>query len=166
MTDVGAVFEAAASQGIRTLVLHGSVPDTLPYGPAATNLIHDAVASGDVVIVPAAPVKLGDRERVGWWRIDPQTGVTTDVMDDGAGQSMGEYVVIVDEELGAILCEGAMARTVALAIIPPHRWSGPMAARHSTGCTRTGSRASPAARDGCGARAVSRWRGGHDNGAS
>jgi len=117
VTDVGTVFEAAANQGIHTLVLQGSVPDTLPYGPAATSLIKDAVASGDVVVVPAAPVMVGDRERVGWWKVDPRTGVTTDVMDDGAGQSVGEYALIVDEDLGAILCEGAMARQVALAII-------------------------------------------------
>ena len=98
-------------------MLQGSVPDTLPYGLAATSLIKDAVASSDVVVVPAAPVMVGDRERVGWWKVDPRTGFTTDGMDDGAGQSVGEYALIVDEDLGAILCEGAMARQVALAII-------------------------------------------------
>jgi len=38
-------------------------------------------------------------------------------MDDGSGASAGEYVIIVDEELGAIKCEGAMARAAALTII-------------------------------------------------
>jgi len=76
-TDVGAVFEAAASQGIRTLVLQGSVPDTLRYGPMASSLIREAVASGDVVVLPEQPVMVGDRERLGWWRVDPLTGVTT-----------------------------------------------------------------------------------------
>ena len=83
----------------------------------ASSLIKDAVASGDVVVVPAQPVMVGDRERVGWWKVDPLTGVTTDVMDDGSGQSVGEYAMIVDEELGGIVCEGVMARRVALAII-------------------------------------------------
>ncbi len=115
-SDVGAVFEAAASQGIQTLVLRGSVPDTLAYGPVTMGPIRDAVASGDVVIVPAEPVKLAGRERVGWWRIDPRTGVTTDVMDDGTGQSMGEYVVIVDEDLGTLICHGLYARRVAFLI--------------------------------------------------
>jgi len=115
-TDVGAVFEAAASQGIETRVLHGSMPGTLPYGPMASRLIRDAVTSGDVVIVPSEPVSLAGGERVGWWRVDPRTGITRDVMDDGAGQSMGEYVVIVDEDLGTLICHGLYARRVAFLI--------------------------------------------------
>jgi hypothetical protein len=116
-TSVGAVFEAAADQGIGTLVLQGSVPDMLPFGPLPMRLIREAVASGDVVIVPAGPVTVGGRDRVGWWRVDPRTGVTTDVMDDGSGQSMGEYVEIVDAQLGRLVCHGLYARRVAFLIM-------------------------------------------------
>ena len=113
VTDVGAVFEAAASQGIPTLVLQDSALDTLPFGPVAMSLIKDAVTTGDVVVVPARTVIVGGRERVGWWRVDPRTGETTDVMDDGSGASAGEYMMIVDSEIGNIVCEGEMARRVA-----------------------------------------------------
>jgi hypothetical protein len=116
-TSVGAIFEAAADQGIGTLVLQGSVLDTLPFGRLAMRLIREAVASGDVVIVPAGPVTVGGRDRVGWWRVDPRTGVTTDVMDDGSGQSMGEYVEIVDAQLGRLVCHGLYARRVAFLIV-------------------------------------------------
>ena len=81
---VGEVFEAAAAQGIPTLVLHGDVPSGLPYGPEATAAIRQLVAAGDVVVVPAEPVAIGDTARVGWWAIDPETGETTDTMDDGS----------------------------------------------------------------------------------
>jgi len=62
-------------------------------------------------------VLLGDRERVGWWTIDPETGVTTDEMDDGSGQDMAEYTVIVDSEVGRLICFGTMAMAAAEIII-------------------------------------------------
>ena len=83
VTDVGTVFDAAASQGVLPSRPPRLGPGHAPYGPVASSLIKDAVASGDVVVVPAQPVMVGDRERVGWWKVDPLTGVTTDVMDDG-----------------------------------------------------------------------------------
>ena len=49
VTDVGTVFEAAANQDWHPCA-QGLVPYSLAYGPAATDLIKDAVAAGDVVI--------------------------------------------------------------------------------------------------------------------
>ncbi len=117
MTGVGEVFEAAADQGIGTVVLRGAPPEGLPYGPEAAARIAEALADGDVVVVPARPVRLGDRERVGWWRVDPVTGATADSMDDGAGAEMAEYTVIVDTEVGRLICIGAMALAAAEVIV-------------------------------------------------
>ena len=112
--SVGDVFDAASTQGIATLVFHGAIPDSLPYGPGATELIRDAVAAGDVVVIPAKPVTIGGSERVGWWTIDPRTGVTTDEMDDAAGQEMIEEDIQLNGDVRAIACFGPLAaRAVA-----------------------------------------------------
>jgi hypothetical protein len=114
---VGEVFEAAATQGIQTLVLQGSVPGSLPYGAMAAALIEAAVASGDAVVIPAQPVLIDDAARVGWWRIDPATGVTTDVMDDGSGQEVVEYTTLQTGQRQWFRCYGAMANWAAGLII-------------------------------------------------
>ena len=106
---VGEVFDAASSADIPVRVLQGTVADSLPYGPQARELIKAALASGDVVVVPAKPVTIGDSERVGWWSIDPKTGVTTDVMDDGSGPEVIEEAVLITGERRAYICYGAMA---------------------------------------------------------
>jgi hypothetical protein len=36
-----------------------------------------------IVIVPTKPVLTAGQQRSGWWQIDPVTGRTTDLMDDG-----------------------------------------------------------------------------------
>jgi transglutaminase-like putative cysteine protease len=97
-SGVGAVFEAAAAQGIPIRVLHDSMPDPLPIGPLATALIAGALDDGDVVIVPAEPVTIDGTEHIGWWRVDPVTGAATDVMDGGAGTSMVEQAKIYGEQ--------------------------------------------------------------------
>jgi hypothetical protein len=114
---VGEVFEAATAQEIPALVLQGSIPDALPYGPMARELIEEAVASGDVVVVPAQPVLVGDTERLGWWRIDPTTGVTTDVMDDGSGAAVVEYATLNTGRRQQFVCFGSMANWAAGSII-------------------------------------------------
>jgi hypothetical protein len=110
---VGAVFEAAVAQGVPTVVLHGTVPDSLPYGPEAKGSIAAAVAAGDVVVIPAEPVTIDGTQRVGWWAIDPETGATRDSMDDGSGAAAVEYETTVQTRLGQIKCYGALGATIA-----------------------------------------------------
>jgi hypothetical protein len=115
---VDAVFEAAAAQGIPIRVLRGPIPEPLPLGPGATALIEGALDDGDVVLVPATPVAIGGTEQVGWWRVDPTTGATTDVMDGGAGTSMIEYGKIIWDRLEPAwaFCKGPAARVVMIAL--------------------------------------------------
>ncbi len=114
---VSDVFAAAASQGIPTVVLNGTAPQTLPYDAPATSLIKDALAAGDVVVVPAKPVTVGGSPRIGWWTVDPSTGDTTDVMDTGSGQELAEEAVIIDSEFGRLICFGSMAMAAAEVIL-------------------------------------------------
>ena len=114
---VGELFEAAATQGITIRVLQGSESGSLPYGPMATQLIEDALTSGDVVVIPAEPVMVGDTERVGWWKIAPATGMTNDVMDDGSGSEVVEYATLSTGRVQQIVCFGAMRHWAAASII-------------------------------------------------
>lgn len=109
---VGDVFEAAAAQGIPTVVIQGSIPGDLVLGPVATAAIGAEVAAGRVVVVPAQPVAVGDAERVGWWAIDPATGAATDRMDDGTASEFAEYGFVVRTRIGLVRCYGALAAVV------------------------------------------------------
>ena len=114
---VGDVFDAAAKAGVPVRVLQGTVTGSLPYAPQATKLIEAALIAGDVVVVPAKPVTINDSQHVGWWTIDPTTGVTADVMDDGAGQVVTEEAVLINGERQAYRCYGAMANWASVAIM-------------------------------------------------
>jgi hypothetical protein len=113
---VGDVFDAAAKQGIPTVVLHGTLPASLPYGATQIGLIGEALSAGDVVVIPAKPVTIGGSDRIGWWRINPQTGATADVMDTGAGVEFEEQTVIIQTDFGAVVCRGFYALEAAVAI--------------------------------------------------
>jgi hypothetical protein len=89
---VSRVFESAAAAGVPTLVLDGAIPDELAFDASSTRLIEEALAKGDVVIVPAAAVSLAGREHLGWWRVDPVTGTTSDMMDDGTASAFVERI--------------------------------------------------------------------------
>ena len=69
---VSDVFQAAAGEGIPTIVLNGAPPASLPYDPTASALIENALASGEVVVVPAKPVTIGGTPRVGGGRSIPR----------------------------------------------------------------------------------------------
>ena len=113
---VGPVFEAAAAQGIPTIVLRGAVPGVLPYSPQATESIKAAVAAGQVLVIPAEPVALGGAERIGWWAIDPVSGATSDRMDDGSGTAATEEAHVIKTRLGQIRCYGSLGLKIGLEI--------------------------------------------------
>lgn len=63
-----------------------------PTGVAAdvAARVRAATADGAVVVAPAAPVQLAGAQRFGWWRVDPATGETIGVMDNGFHASATE----------------------------------------------------------------------------
>ena len=93
--SVGAVFDAAATQGIGTRVISQADPiDDLPYATAALRTLAASLGEGLVAIAPERPVQLLGQERVGWWLFDPATGALTDQMDDGLGVEMIERAFV------------------------------------------------------------------------
>ncbi|MGB5132153.1 MAG: hypothetical protein WBO00_06035, partial [Steroidobacteraceae bacterium] len=49
------------------------------------------VNAGFMVLVPRQAVMIDDQQRVGWWRVDPASGETIGVMDNGFHAGMVEY---------------------------------------------------------------------------
>jgi hypothetical protein len=103
--SVGAVFEAAAAQGIPTHVLVGSVPAEAAFSPEHRERIQRALDDGQIVIAPANAIDFEGRPRLGWWLVDPATGATVDQLDDGGGtaaESAPTYVVMASGVLVSI----------------------------------------------------------------
>jgi hypothetical protein len=89
--SVGAVFEAAAEQDISVVVLRAaSEVDAIPLRPDVAHLLRAGLEDGWVAVMPERPVQLHGRERIGWWRVHPSSGVAIDVFEDGRGTAMTE----------------------------------------------------------------------------
>lgn len=96
--SVAQVFEEAARAGvsIRTLTPQSNDLANLAVSGAAKARIAEALAAGYVVVVPERAITLNGIEAVGWWQVDPQSGRTFDLMENGTGGSpMGEETVII-----------------------------------------------------------------------
>ncbi len=74
--------------------------DALPgLSPYARRLVEASLTRGHVVAIPSEPVELAGRPRYGWWDIDPATGRTIGVMDDGLHQALVDHS-LASEEIG------------------------------------------------------------------
>jgi transglutaminase-like putative cysteine protease len=94
--SVGALLEATDAAGVawRALVDPVTVAE-LPWDADARARLARSMAAGWIAIVPERAVRLGDRERVGWWLIDPTSGRARDEMDDGRGAAATDEVSVV-----------------------------------------------------------------------
>jgi hypothetical protein len=95
--SVGQVFEAAARAGIaiRTLTPQTADLSSLDVSDVAKARIGEALAAGYIVVVPERAVAPGGTTPVGWWQVDPETGRTFDLMENGRGADLGEETVIL-----------------------------------------------------------------------
>jgi hypothetical protein len=85
------VFDRAQAEGVSALLLPKEAADldsSIPPDVAAR--LRAAQADGFLVVVPSKPVTLGGSKRLGWWRIDPRSGETVAVTDDGLHQGTTE----------------------------------------------------------------------------
>jgi hypothetical protein len=121
------IFKIAAEAGIKPIALTeagASVPSSFP--PEAAARISADLGTGNVVIAPEQSVDVDGKKRVAWWRIDPTTGQTTGVTEDGLHQGMSEYVIVQNKEgrLMAIrvLGEKGPAKVVFMHANDMRRW--------------------------------------------
>jgi len=81
---------------------------SLPAG-ARARLAAD-VASGFDVVTPTSAVSIEGRERAAWWRVDPATGDTLGIGDDGGGDE-------VEYEMQVQAVEAAVSASLMLACL-------------------------------------------------
>ena len=112
-----AVFAAAESLGIPriTLATQSDLLTLEPIGlsPEAKARICDAVVGGCVVNVPSRMVQLHGMDSIAWWEINPLTGETVSVAEDGGHPDLVEYEC---NPLGALLLTGFCMAVSALFI--------------------------------------------------
>ncbi len=90
------VFEAAADQGIESRWINQyRLPDleALNLSAEAKARIIDVVYQGKVVLVPQEPVLLDGQLAIGWWEMDPETGETIGVMENGLHNALMEWLL-------------------------------------------------------------------------
>lgn len=82
--STSSLFELALSTGIQTVVMSR---DQIKLGPDvpddAQARVRADIASGRVAVAPERSVSIGGKQRFAWWRIDPISGETTAVTDEG-----------------------------------------------------------------------------------
>lgn len=85
------VLELAAAEGVPIEVLTGEagLPGADVPEDARARLREDLLR-GMLAVGPTRPVLLGQRLRFAWWRIDPQSGQTIGVTDEGLHQTSTE----------------------------------------------------------------------------
>jgi hypothetical protein len=98
------IFKIAAEAGIDPIALTESgapVPSSFP--PEAAARISADLGAGNIVIAPEQSVDVDGKKRVAWWRIDPTTGQTTGVTEDGLHQEATEYIILENKTTGEFM---------------------------------------------------------------
>ncbi|MGC8947518.1 MAG: hypothetical protein ACP5N6_15360, partial [Anaerolineae bacterium] len=109
--SVATVMEEAAAQGIDLVYVDGASLDALAkaaISDQAKARILAAVQAGSVVLVPGRMVEVEGRPAIAWWQVDPLTGETVGVGEDGTHQAFLDYGILlvfiaVGAGIGALL---------------------------------------------------------------
>jgi large repetitive protein len=105
---VADIFAAAQQQGIGLIELtsaNAGQVNNLPITADAQARISNALAANLIVVAPSSPVALSGGNTYGWYQIDPTTGATESVGEDGAHQGILEGVIadILGAETSAVV---------------------------------------------------------------
>ncbi len=91
------VFEAMAAAGIEPVLIHPNdmfLLDVYPYSPQAKAYMTAALLAGKTILAPAAPVVVDGAPVLAWWEIDPVSGETISVGEDGLHIAAVSYRLI------------------------------------------------------------------------
>lgn len=93
--NTAAVFEKAGNGPDRSKLVSARDSDFgqgLDWSEDAKGRLGEDVKAGFIAVALRQPVPIGERQRVGWWRIDPASGATIGVMETGFHGAMDERV--------------------------------------------------------------------------
>ncbi len=81
----GIPLRVLTAAGAAAFVTRSGMPE--PVG----RRLQASLAPGQVAVIPERAIRIAGADRWGWWRIDPATGRSIGVMDDGLHGAMVEY---------------------------------------------------------------------------
>ncbi len=58
--------------------------------------LQQEVSDGNLVFIPQRPIDIGGAKRIAWWRVNPNTGESVAVTDEGLNQVVVEYNAVRD----------------------------------------------------------------------
>ena len=96
------VFSLAQQQGIPLQVLlpaNQQALDALPLSADAKAYMSAALAQGEIIVVPVQSVLINGRQRVGWYQMNPSTGETIGVMDNGSHDTNEEVALLQIQQI-------------------------------------------------------------------
>lgn len=124
---VADLFQAAQSQGIAFRMIlpgdHGRI-DLLDAPDFAKVLLHRALDDGKLILAPTDMVLFRGEQRFGWFEIDPITGDSIGVFDDGSHGAFLEYAgqeviagnINQEEQFALGMLEGLIGEVTIIAI--------------------------------------------------
>ena len=120
LVSASSVFERAAIEKIPSVLLSSGSLDLDESVPAdARARVKEELAAGFVAIAPKKPVELAVRRRMAWWQLDPRSGETIAVTDQGLhGASTEREFVLVETSEGNVAAVEVGEET-ATSISPP-----------------------------------------------
>jgi uncharacterized membrane protein len=93
------IFDEMAAQNIQPVLITRAEMDLLAvYLPDSAAYAHAVAAllEGKNVLIPQSSVLVDGEPLLGWWEIDPQTGVVTGVLQNGLHGALIEYAMLVE----------------------------------------------------------------------
>ena len=88
-------LDLASTQSLGLVVVRAPADlDRVKASPDDMARLRAAVAAGNVVVVPSAPVRIGSHDADAWWQFDPSTGRTLGIGQNGWGPSMVEDAML------------------------------------------------------------------------
>jgi hypothetical protein len=100
--NTASIFARLAAENSRGLLIAARDRDaaqTLPWPEDEIARVTADVEAGYITLVPRKAVLLDGEPRVGWWRVNPDSGETIGVMDTGFHQDSGEYTIQKDRSV-------------------------------------------------------------------
>lgn len=100
------VFRVARESGVETVALAPGQEEglkSLECSAAARERLGADLRAGYAVVVPTRPVTVGGERAVAWWRVDPHTGASLGILEDGSGGDAAETLTVTAVLKGLVL---------------------------------------------------------------
>jgi hypothetical protein len=100
------VFELAQAKKVGAVLLTQQGPslrDDLPEDGRAR--VEESLAAGNLLIAPERAIQIAGANRYAWWQIEPRTGATTAVTDEGLYQGTVEGAIVRTENRSYVFFE-------------------------------------------------------------